>query len=64
MDSTTNDRWEPPDRESREAFIANVTKSPDGWTCTISPVPEDAHGLLSEWVSATEESFVALEDMR
>ncbi|MGM0371096.1 MAG: DUF7511 domain-containing protein [Halobacteriota archaeon] len=67
MDTAPTDTNQPgpAQAENREPFMANVTRDGDGeWICTISPVPANATGLLSEWVSATGEDFVALEEMR
>ncbi|WP_148661820.1 DUF7511 domain-containing protein [Halodesulfurarchaeum formicicum] len=67
MDTAPRDRNPPGPltTEGGEPFMANVTRDANGeWICTISPVPESAQRLLSEWVSATGEDFVSLEDMR
>lgn len=52
-------------QEEGVVFIANVIERRDGSrTCTISPVPKTETELLDVWVSADEDSFVSLDDMR
>jgi hypothetical protein len=65
MDSARTDASGLDAHADEELWVATVTERPDGVTvCTISPPPSTGRALLSEWVGATEGSFVSLEAMR
>ena len=60
-----SDDWEPFQPAYDEAFVANITeRADDVETCSISPLPRSEGMLESEWITATEGSFVPLDDMR
>lgn len=60
----TFDGSEPPGHEQRCVFVATVTETGAGRTCTISPVPTSERRVTAEWVMAREESFVPLDRTR
>ncbi|MFP4529885.1 MAG: hypothetical protein ACLFNC_01185 [Halodesulfurarchaeum sp.] len=52
-------------RRADAVVIATVTELPDGErVCTISPPPTTERAVLEEWVGATADSFVRLDEMR
>lgn len=59
------DRREPASPEPCDRFVAIVSERADGEElCSISPVPTTERRLDAVWVSARDDSFVALEEMR
>lgn len=44
--------------------VAEVIETADGRQCTIYPADFDDVGLVTTWITADEDSFVALADMR
>lgn len=44
--------------------VAEVVETPDGRQCTIYPADVDDVELVTTWITADEDSFVALADMR
>jgi len=62
---TESDDWEPFQPAHDEAFVANITeRADDVETCSISPLPRGEQMLETEWIAATDGSFVPLDDMR
>lgn len=65
MPPTEFETRECPGRRADMAIIATVTELPEGErVCTISPPPTTERAVLEEWVGATEDSFVRLDEMR
>lgn len=65
MPPTESEPREGVPREEGVVFIANVIERRDGGrTCTISPVPKTETELLDVWISAEDDSFVSLDEMR
>lgn len=65
MPPTESDTREGVPQNEGVVFIANVIERREGGrTCTISPVPKTETELLDVWISADEDSFVSLEDVR
>ncbi|MBS3760906.1 DUF7511 domain-containing protein [Halodesulfurarchaeum sp.] len=65
MPPTESDTHEGVPQDEGVVFIANVIDPREGGrTCTISPVPKTETELLDVWISADEDSFVSLEDVR
>ncbi|MEF8852746.1 MAG: hypothetical protein V5A28_10055 [Haloarculaceae archaeon] len=58
------DGSEPPGHEQRCVYVAVVTETGVGRTCTISPVPTSGRRVSGEWIMAREESFVPRDRMR
>lgn len=62
---TESDDWEPFQPAHDEAFVANITeRADDVEKCSISPLPRGEQMLETEWIAATDGSFVPLDDMR
>ncbi|AZH25629.1 DUF7511 domain-containing protein [Haloplanus aerogenes] len=62
---TESDDWEPFQPAHDEAFVANITEQADDVErCSISPLPRSERMLETEWIAATDGSFVPLDEMR
>lgn len=44
--------------------VAEVVETPDGRQCTIYPANVDDVELVTTWITADEDAFVALSEMR
>jgi hypothetical protein len=62
---TEPDEWEPFQPAHDELFVATVTeRADDVMACSISRLPRSGPMLVSEWIAATDGSFVRLDEMR
>lgn len=62
---TESDDWETFRPAHDEAFVANITeRADDVEACSISPLPRSEQMLETEWITATDGSFVPLDEMR